>query len=136
MNKSDELQSQADAFIHGGSWYESAEIAALQTLLGDAKSFADVGSSIGPYSEAAARCLKNAKILALEAHPQTYQVLCRKMEELAQVCAERSNVIETVHAAASNEAGTIDFYLSQSDILTSTMAPTDEVTKEGMTKVE
>jgi len=135
MNKSDELLSQADAFIHGGSWYESAEIASLQTLLEGAKSFADVGSSIGPYSAAAASCLKNAKILALEAHPHTYEVLCRKMEEIAPVCAERGNVIETVHAAASNEEGTIDFYLSQSDVLTSTMAPTEEASKEGMTKV-
>jgi FkbM family methyltransferase len=135
MKTSEALLSEAENLIHGGDWYESAEIGEMTRLLSGVKTFVDVGSSIGPYSAAAAQCLENSRIVALEAHPQTYEVLCKKMAEIAALCQSRGNVIQPLHAAASNEEGTIDFYLSNSDVLTSTLAPTEQLSKGGLTKV-
>lgn len=135
MKKPEDLLLEAEQLINGGNWYESAEIGEMTRLLAGAKIFVDIGSSIGPYSAAAAKCLKNARIVPLEAHPDTYQVLCRKMFEMEEVCRSRGNVIEPLHVAVSNEEGVLDFYLSKSDVLTSTLAPTDHALKAGLTKV-
>ena len=91
----------------------------------------DAGASLGPYTRCANRCLKGAEIYAIEANPETYKrlnVLCKEWE------AESTNHIHPIHAAASSEAGKMDFFIptvsSGKLPLTSSLFQNAEVTKD------
>jgi FkbM family methyltransferase len=105
----------------GNEYYERelAEILQLSRILGDCKSFVDVGASLGPYTWAANLLLKGAEITAIEANP----VLCRHLKEQWQDIKangpDNSNNLNVINSALSDEIGTLDFYINRENYLNS-----------------
>jgi FkbM family methyltransferase len=123
MNETSSLLAKAETLIQSSDWYERAEIDALERLLDHVKIFVDVGSSIGPYTEKAVHTLRNARIFAIEPHPEAYEALRGKMQALSDVCAARGNSITTLHAAVADVEGTTAFYCSNLNVLQSALTP-------------
>jgi FkbM family methyltransferase len=75
-----------------------------KAMLGGAKTIVDVGSNIGLFSYYARLQAPNARIIAIEADPDTFALLNLNLA---------NQNVERLHQAAASEAGTIDFYSSE-----------------------
>lgn len=85
----------------------------LPELLADVKVFVDIGASLGQYTFHANKHMKEGTIYAFEADPIRFEELeknCRKWEALS------TNRLIPVHAAVSDKNGTIDFFITNSNL--------------------
>jgi FkbM family methyltransferase len=97
---------------------EAIELSSLGEILQDVTYFIDVGSNVGQYVFHAARHLRNAKIVAIEANPLIIPILTKTIEALrSQDCA--GNRYEVRAAAASDIPGNIEFHISRLPTLSS-----------------
>ena len=103
---------------------ESAEIARLPAILHGVRVFVDVGASLGQYSYYASKTLKNAHFYCVEADP----FKAKRLRELTQQWAqEDGNEFEVVEKAASDQAGTLTFFIPQSHLTSGAFFPLSEV---------
>ncbi len=75
--------------------------------------FADIGASLGQFTKAAASCLRDAQILAVEADPVRFAELERNCAAWSR---ESENRVTAVHAAAAAEDGRVRFHVTQSSV--------------------
>ena len=93
---------------------ESAEIENLNLILpSNSKLFVDVGASLGQYTKRANEIMKNGHIIAIEADPIRFKRLKQLSERWAK---DSTNIIEVIHAAATNMSGLIDFFITNSNV--------------------
>jgi len=116
----------AENYVFDGGWYENAELRALPKLLAKVRTFVDVGASFGPYTKCASETMRGGRIVAVEANRKTHERLsenCKKWE------AESGCSISAVHAAVSDTAGVIDFFVPADNSLplTSSLIQSKEV---------
>lgn len=97
---------------------EAIELSALGEILQGVTYFIDVGSNVGQYVFHAARHLRNAKIVAIEANPLIIPVLTRTIEELRSQ-DRAGNQYEVRAAAASDISGDTEFHISRLPTLSS-----------------
>lgn len=75
-----------------------------QRLIHGSKVIVDVGANIGLFSYYARMHAPNASIIAIEADPRTFGVLCRNVRNLNVDC---------LNMAAASHTGSLDFYSSE-----------------------
>lgn len=97
---------------------EAVELSSLGDLLHGVTYFIDVGSNVGQYVFHAARHLRHARIVAIEANPLIIPVLTRTIDELRSGDS-RGNQYEVRAAAASDIPGDIEFHISRLPTLSS-----------------
>lgn len=79
---------------------DRAEYPRFEAIVRDTKRFIDVGASHGIYTYLANKALHDADIIAIEADPERYAILCGNAEKWQ---TESSNTIRCINAAASDE---------------------------------
>jgi FkbM family methyltransferase len=69
--------------------------------------FVDVGANVGAYALMAANKYKdrNAKVIAIEAHPENYRALCKNIQ-----INNFENIIKPVNKAVSDHKGKVSMY--------------------------
>jgi FkbM family methyltransferase len=97
---------------------EAVELAALPEILNQASYFIDVGANVGQYTFHAAKHLRNAKLVAIEANPFLIPVLKRTVENLRSQDGP-DNEYEIRAAAVSDVPGELEFYVSKYPTLSS-----------------
>jgi FkbM family methyltransferase len=97
---------------------ETVELSALPDILGEATYFIDVGANVGLYTFHAAKYLRNAKLLAIEANPRLIPVLKGTVDNL-RLGEQSSNDYEVKNAAVSDVAGALEFHISSVATLSS-----------------
>lgn len=97
---------------------EAVEISSLPELLDGVRYFIDVGANVGQYTFHAARSLRNAKILVIEANPYLIPVLTRTVEDL-RLRDRGGNDFEIQSGAVSDILGTLEFHVSNFPTLSS-----------------
>ncbi len=108
-----------EAFAHLYSTYfgehqiERQEIENLPSLLVGCDAFIDVGASLGMFTYFANQTMERATIIAIEADSDRYEELARNCEKWQ---GEGTNTITAIHAAASDERGSIRFYRTGTQI--------------------
>ena len=119
----------AERFVFDEEWYENAELRHLPRLLTGVSTFVDVGASVGPYTHCADGNMRDGRIIAVEANPDTF---ARLEAHCSNWRASSSNRLETVHAAASDRVGQLELFIPDSNqlpllsaIFTTTGAPSE-----------
>ena len=102
---------------------EAVELSSLPKILNGAGYFIDVGANVGLYTFHAAKYLRNARILAIEANPYLIPVLTKTVEDL-RLHDSGGNHYEIKEAAVSDLPGTLDFYVSRLPTLSSVFSNT------------
>lgn len=108
-----------DAFAHLNRTYfgedakEREEIELLPDLLEGCGLFIDVGASLGQYTFYANQTMEGGRILSIEADPHRFEAL---KENCAEWSEGSSNSIIPIHAAAGDARGTVEFYVTMSQI--------------------
>jgi len=97
---------------------ESVELAALPEMLDGASYFIDVGANAGQYIFHAARHLRKARLVAIEANPLLIPVLTRTIENLRSH-GDAANEYEIRAAAVSDIPGSLEFHISKYPTLSS-----------------
>lgn len=97
---------------------EAVELAALPRILKDTSYFIDVGANVGQYTFHAAKHLRNAKLVAIEANPFLIPALTRTIENL-RLHHSPDNEYEIHAAAVSDTPGALNFYVSKYPTLSS-----------------
>jgi FkbM family methyltransferase len=97
---------------------EAIELSSLANLLQGVEYFIDVGSNVGQYVFHAARHLRNAKIVAIEANPLIVPFLTKTIDDLRSQ-DRAGNQYEVRAAAASDIPGDIEFHISRLPTLSS-----------------
>ena len=107
----------------------NAELRHLPRLLTGVSTFVDVGASVGPYTHCADGNMRDGRIIAVEANPDTF---ARLEAHCSNWRASSSNRLETVHAAASDRVGQLELFIPDSNqlpllsaIFTTTGAPSE-----------
>ena len=90
MNR-DEIIQRLERAYFSEDMDERRIIEALPRLLRDGSLFVDVGASLGQYTFAASRAMRNGTILAIEADPMRFETLRSNCEKWS---AESTNRIE------------------------------------------
>lgn len=103
---------------------EFKELQALPSLLDGIHAFVDVGASFGPYTWLAHHCLKNARIMAIEANPKICSHLEREKAKIQEDGNDRGNTIEIVNHPLSNTKKTVVFEIDKDDYSVSALAGT------------
>jgi FkbM family methyltransferase len=98
-----------EALYTGATMHERQEIEALPSLLRGVHTFVDVGASLGQYTRCAARHMRNGHIFAIEADQNWFDPLKSAAREWS---ASSGNEITPVHAAATDRAGEISFFVN------------------------
>lgn len=93
--------------------HEKETLDRLPRLLAGARLFVDVGASLGQYTRAASRILRDARIVAVEADPLRHEELARNCARWAQ---ESGNRIDAVFAAAADADGDTAFFVTHSNV--------------------
>ena len=97
---------------------EAVELSSLADILQGVSYFIDVGSNVGQYVFHAAKCLRNAKIVAIEANPLIIPVLTKTIDQLrSRDCV--GNHYDLRAAAASDIRGSVEFHISRLPTLSS-----------------
>jgi len=109
---------------------EAVELSALPGILDQAEYFIDVGANVGLYTFHAAKYLRNAELLAIEANPYLIPALTETLDALRS--QDRSGNEYAIKAAAvSDIAGPLEFHVSRLPTLSSmfpnTLAETVQV---------
>jgi FkbM family methyltransferase len=97
---------------------EAVELSSLADLLQGVSCFIDVGSNVGQYVFHAARHLRDAHLVAIEANPVLIPVLTKTIDELRSQ-DRLGNHYEIWAAAASDIPGSIEFHISRLPTLSS-----------------
>lgn len=97
---------------------EALELAALPEILKGAECFIDAGANVGQYIFHAAKHLRKAKLLAIEANPYLIAPLTRIVENL-RTDETHGNQYEICGAAVSDLTGDFEFYVSRFPTLSS-----------------
>jgi FkbM family methyltransferase len=97
---------------------EALELSALPEILRGTDYFIDVGANVGQYTFHAARHLRHARILAIEANPYLIPALTKTVDGLRALNGQ-DNQYEIKAAAVSDLPGTLDFYVSRFPTLSS-----------------
>src|SRR5579863_337724 len=97
---------------------EAVELSSLPDILKGAGYFLDVGANVGLYTFHAAKHLRNAKILAIEANPYLIPVLTKTIEDL-RLHNGGGNDFEIKAGAASDIPGSLEFHVSRFPTLSS-----------------
>ena len=97
---------------------EAVELASLPEILTQAAYFIDVGANVGQYTFHAAKHLRHAKLVAIEANPFLIPVLERTVENLRAQDSPH-NEYEIRAAAVSDVPGELEFYVSKYPTLSS-----------------
>jgi FkbM family methyltransferase len=98
--------------------HEAVELASLPEILSRVSYFIDVGANVGLYMFHAAKCLRNAKLVAIEANPLLIPVLTKTIENL-RLHHSPGNEYEIREAAVSDIPGSLEFYVSKYPTLSS-----------------
>ncbi|MBI2993376.1 MAG: FkbM family methyltransferase [Gammaproteobacteria bacterium] len=85
----------------------------LPRLLRRTRLFVDVGASLGQYTKLASHCMREGRIVAIEADPIRYEELVRNAGIWSR---ETGAVIEPLFAAVGSEAGETTFYTTNSNV--------------------
>ncbi len=91
--------------------HEKEVIEHLPEILNGARTFVDIGASLGQYTFYANKCMQGAQIFAIEANPIRFEELkrnCSKWELLS------TNRLTPLFAAASDKDGRETFYVTNS----------------------
>ena len=96
---------------------EAIELSSLPEILHGAAYFIDVGANVGLYTFHAAKHLRNAKLLAIEANPYLIPVLTRTVENLRHDSG--GNEYEVKAGAVSDLPGPLEFHVSRFPTLSS-----------------
>ncbi len=97
---------------------EAVELSALPGILDQTDYFIDVGANVGLYTFHAAKHLRRAKILAIEANPYLIPALRKTVENLRGDDASE-NEYEIVEGAVSDIPGSLEFHVSKFPTLSS-----------------
>ena len=105
-----EIYKTLEAQYFGPNMDERDEIELLPSLLRGSTTFVDVGASLGQYAHFAGKLIKGGRIVAVEADPLRYA----RLKELAAEWENASdgNRYEVIHAAAADQPGRMDFYVT------------------------
>jgi FkbM family methyltransferase len=94
--------------------YEPQLAAAVRDLLKPGDVFVDAGANIGFFSILAARIVgPSGRVFAFEPHPEA-------LATFRDAIAVNGVIVEVVHAAVGSSVGTIDLFLSQDPVLSTT----------------
>ena len=93
--------------------HEKEALAHLGELLQGARSFVDVGASLGQYTARVNELLRGSRLVAVEADPVRHEELARNC---AKWSAQTGNSIEAVFAAATEVDGDVAFYVTHSNV--------------------
>lgn len=110
-----------------GSQYrrERDELMKFPELLGNARTFVDIGASLGPYTWMAHYHLSGANLHAVEANHH----LCRHMEQewgkVADAGLTKGNRLTITHGAIHDSDGTVSFEIDVENFLNSHIASTE-----------
>ena len=137
MNKQAVYQSLNEAYF-GEDCDEKDALQALVPIISAKKCFIDVGASLGQYTRFANRHMTNGVIYAIEPDPIRFEELrrnCKKWERLS------TNRLIPIHAAVTNESGSVDFFTTNSSTSGTLLirddetsdAPWDKVVVDGIT---
>jgi FkbM family methyltransferase len=80
-------------------------------LLADARSFVDLGASLGQFTKLASELMRDADILAVEADPLRFDEL---QKNAARWSNSSGNRVRALHAAVSNQPGKLAFQVTNS----------------------
>ncbi len=106
-----EIFDKLETIYFSDQMAEKEVIDNLASLIADDDVFVDVGASIGQYTYFANKCLDSGKIIAIEADPIRF----KKLQETSELwTTESSNIINCIHAAASDADGKCSFFTSNS----------------------
>ena len=94
--------------------HEKHVIERLPMLLGASRVVVDAGASLGQYSRAMSRILRNGEIHAIEADPVRVQRLRHKNCE--QWEKSSTNTVTVHHVALTDRKGTVPYFVTNSDI--------------------
>jgi FkbM family methyltransferase len=97
---------------------EAVELSSLPDILKGAGYFIDVGANVGLYTFHAAKYLRNAKLLAIEANPYLIPVLTKTVEDL-RLNDGGGNDFEIKAGAVSDIPGPLAFHVSRFPTLSS-----------------
>lgn len=112
MTHGDRRDRLREAYF-GAAPHEEALLGWLPRLLSGARTFVDVGASLGQYTQRAAGLLPDGEVLAIEADPWRHGELAREAAAWASASGSR---IRTLHAAACEVPGSITFLSTGSDL--------------------
>lgn len=85
----------------------------LPRLISKAKFFVDIGASLGQYTLAASRTMRNGRVLAIEADPVRYEELTRNASRWS---AQTGCRIDSLFAAAADQKGETTFFTTHSNV--------------------
>jgi len=98
---------------------EITEIVLLSKILGDCKSFVDVGASLGPYTWSANLMLNNATIISVEANPRLCSHLEEQWSDIETKKTGNGNNHRVINAALSDKPGRLAFFINKESYLNS-----------------
>jgi FkbM family methyltransferase len=112
MDKADIYETLNRAYFSTDA-HEKAVLEHLPLLLKDGSLIVDVGASLGQYTRAMCRAVRNSDLRAIEADPTRVEQLERNCQEWAQ---GSTNKIAVLHMALADHAGDVSFFVTNSDV--------------------
>jgi FkbM family methyltransferase len=109
----DEIYATLNKAYFADDCHERQLLEDLSHLIADASFFVDVGASLGQYTRAASRAMRNGRVLAIEADPVRHEELARNGVRWADETGCR---IDTLYAAAGDVPGEVSFFTSNSNV--------------------
>ena len=85
----------------------------LAPLLADARLFVDTGASLGQYTLTASRCMREGRIIAVEADPVRHEELARNATRWS---TDSGRAIDAVFAAVGDKRGEVSFFTTNSNV--------------------
>ena len=85
----------------------------LAPLLADARLFVDIGASLGQYTLMASRCMREGRIIAVEADPVRHEELARNATRWS---TDSGRAIDAVFAAVGDKRGEVSFFTTNSNV--------------------
>lgn len=112
MNKEEVYETLNQAYF-AADCHEKELLLQLPRLLQGASIFVDVGASLGQYTRTASHCMRNGRIVAIEADPIRHEELVRNAHTWT---VATGTPIETVFAAVGEVAGEVTFFTTNSTV--------------------
>jgi FkbM family methyltransferase len=112
MDKADIYDSLNRAYFSSDP-HEKAVLDHLPILLRDDSLIVDVGASLGQYTRAICRAVRNSDLRAIEADPIRVEQLERNCQEWAQ---GSTNKIAVLHMALTDHTGDVPYFVTNSDV--------------------
>lgn len=104
---------------------ERHELMKFPELLGDARTFVDIGASLGPYTWMAHYHLRNANLHAVEANHHLCRHIREEWEKVETSGLARGNTLHITHGAIHDSEGKVSFEIDVDNFLNSHIASTE-----------